>query len=25
VRATILHLARQADDFERALFGRDLH
>lgn len=25
VRAHILHLARQADDFERALFGRDVH
>jgi hypothetical protein len=25
VRASIRHLARQADDFERALFGRDVH
>jgi hypothetical protein len=25
VRASILYLARQADDFERALFGRDVH
>jgi hypothetical protein len=25
VRASILSLARQADDFERALFGRDVH